>query len=572
MPKSPQGVEAWIEVDGKRVDEYRIKQKRRKGQRKPIECYIPCEAGKRFQVVCSLPPSLVKKGMHMITVEMDGFYVYVPNNDVEKNASASEMTTLRFEEGISCRCMRPFPSLAARAALEKNEKVKTNFAALEIGWCSVKCEAVRQTFHFEALEITDDDAYIDKPTCEYGIIGLRIYSVAQFSEVVTRTETGAGAGLSTGWFSPDTITLAKIPVPEDEERDPEGLHIHESAKNDLTHGIAHGVERPNTKRVVNLKPEGIDSICNFFFHYRHMELLKANGIAPSKEATASTSPDVARPRKRQQKAADSRDKSASIPRKLSLRSATRNGRQPSSSNHTGGSSMDDGGTNGEKVGSADEGPEEEQSPLTNAGNAVGADGGELENPQLNIDTGSGPSHEARGDQFVEQMQEDAVNEAGQSQVRPDGDVGVVKEEEGEPVPRLPSTQGQGRGEDINEHSPRDRHSGEALSGISSREAKIRKLEEKLNRRKLKVERDQDRLDELKRSQMEDGRRASGSHTSEGTRAEVARAASSHPSTSGSNSVKRGAESIDTGTQAPKRAKRQPTSAPIPEGVIDLTLD
>ncbi|KAF6755416.1 hypothetical protein DFP72DRAFT_340769 [Ephemerocybe angulata] len=363
MPKSPQGIEAWIEVDGKRVDEYKVK-------RTPVECFIPCETGKSFHVVCSLPPSLVKKGMHMITVDMDGYFVYVPNNDVEKNPSATEMTTLRFEEAISCTCVRPLGTPAERAGFEEGETLKTEFSALEAGWCSAYCENEAVSFGFEALAITDDDAYLNKPTLDYGIIGLRIYSVARFSEVVTRRVEGSTDGFSTGWFDSDTITLAKEKVPDDEEQGPDGLQIHEAAKDHRTHGVVYKDKRANTKRVINLSPEGKKEICAIFFEYRHIDVLRAMGIAPKEKlqrpANQATASGPAR-----------------IPPAMGLRSDARNEER----------------FEGEKIDQG--GWERGQSP-----GKKGRDGGELENQGSDIKGEDSDYYEAGGDQIEEDELDD----------------------------------------------------------------------------------------------------------------------------------------------------------------------
>jgi hypothetical protein len=41
MPLSPQGFEAWIEVDGRRLEEFKIEMEWEK-----VVCWVPCEAGK----------------------------------------------------------------------------------------------------------------------------------------------------------------------------------------------------------------------------------------------------------------------------------------------------------------------------------------------------------------------------------------------------------------------------------------------------------------------------------------------------------------------------------------------
>lgn len=41
MPLSPQGFEAWIEVDGRKLEEFKIEMEWEK-----VVCWVPCEAGK----------------------------------------------------------------------------------------------------------------------------------------------------------------------------------------------------------------------------------------------------------------------------------------------------------------------------------------------------------------------------------------------------------------------------------------------------------------------------------------------------------------------------------------------
>ncbi|KAF6755417.1 hypothetical protein DFP72DRAFT_896785 [Ephemerocybe angulata] len=594
MTKSSQGIEAWVELDGKRVEEYKPKRTRRtEDLPETIECFIPCETGQRVQMVCSVPPKLVKKGMHMVEVDTDGSIVYVPNNDIEKDGFASEMTTLRFEEAFCCKCTRPLPAPDVRAGWEKDDTLKTNMAALEAGWCRVKCETISRPFKFETLEVTDDDAYLDKPSKDFGEIGLTLYSVTRFSEVVTRSYEGSAPGTSTGWFDPDTITLVKE-MPDPTEPVPEEFHIHETVKDHRTHTIVYGEERKNTKRVVNLKPEGREAICTFIFHYRHMEILKARGIAPknprktpqngaNQTATASASGDVTRPRTQRKTAnpVNGSDESNPLPRKMSLRSYA--GNKSPSSRQTG--ELARGGE--DAAGEEDEEEEEvEVDEEVEQSQKGPADGGELDDHDVDVKEEEPDYPRTGGDQASVRIQRGEQDEDDSNQETDEVEIGRteqdragdeemeipqdVKEEDEEPEFGIGPTEGQGTGGEINGLSASNGESEETLLEISAREAKIRKLEEKINRRKSKVDRDRDRLARLKKSRMEGGKRASNTrHPSRSTMAEVVRPVGRHTSTPRSN-VKRTAEA---GPLATKRVKRESQSSLVPAGeVIDLTLD
>lgn len=259
MPKSPQGIEAWIELGSKKVDEYKVKRnghkgrKGRKGQTSEMECFIPCESGKGLKIACSVPANIVKKHNCMIEVDFDGYIFYVADNRIDKDPAAQGPVIRRFGETFCCRCDRPFPTPAQRAALEKNDKFKTNLAALEMGWCSVRCELEYRPLSFDRLESTDDDSFLEVETREFGEIGVTVSTVDRFSEVVTRTDNGQA---STSAHHEILALVKSMPAPETPVGPGELLRVHETLKNRRTHGVVWGDEVTNKKRIVNLKPEG----------------------------------------------------------------------------------------------------------------------------------------------------------------------------------------------------------------------------------------------------------------------------------------------------------------------------
>lgn len=576
MPRSPHGIKAWVELDGEKAEEYALKRKvrkGRKGRKKEIECFIACKTEQKVQIVCSVPPHLVKKGMLMVEVDTDGYIIYVPNNDIEKDASASEMTTLRFEEAFCCECVRPLPSPAARAAQEQNEPLKTNIAALEAGWCSVKCETTSRPLQFEALDVTDDDAYIGKETKYFGEIGVTLYSISRFSEVVTHSEEGSDTASSIGWFNPDTVTIVKK-MPDADGPFPEELCVHETAKDHRTHALVFGKERHNTKRVINLKPEEANPICTFVFHYRHMDMLKATGIVPNDtgktigNSTMSTSP---RPRKRQPKSAAGRNdsRSSAPPRTMNLRSHTCNKPEGSSSGQMRGPRIKEESTRG-SAGANEDDSESEQAHMdeldqrTLGHHDLDVKEEEPDDCELEDELDEDTSDEEEADGPCEGITRSQASEEEEG-------MEPVKDEEDELEIEMSASQGVENGQEFDELTSNTEQPKESQTFAGK--TKIQQLEEKIERRKRKVVRDQERLAGLimKKRLTEDGTQADYDRLSRGSERVVEAAGSHYHVSKPGRSLKRGAEFKGT-PRASKRVKIEPETSLGPRDFIDLTLD
>ncbi|TEB33410.1 hypothetical protein FA13DRAFT_1708225 [Coprinellus micaceus] len=236
MPLSPQGFEAWIEVDGRRLEEFKIEMEWEK-----VVCWVPCEAGKEFAIGCSLPWYKVCTTNHAIKVHLDGKVPHVVPNLVRQDWSLDPATRLFKEELVN-------------------------------GGASIRA------FQFGALELTgdtdearvfpDDDALLDGPTPQFGEISVHFSSAQAF--VPIQDHPGA-----IGNFKED-------------------YRAHERSKK-----LGEEKPRIGGAPIWNMAL-GIKGEFTFVFKYRPMDVLVADGIAPrganqpreNAAASGSTAPQI----------------------------------------------------------------------------------------------------------------------------------------------------------------------------------------------------------------------------------------------------------------------------------------
>ncbi|KAF5342136.1 hypothetical protein D9611_002038 [Ephemerocybe angulata] len=212
------GFDAWIEVGGFRLEEYRV-EVIQDGSR--VSCWVPCIPGKEFEVRCYIPPEQLHASNHLLAIRLDGEVAFVKGNGTRQNASAEYGSILRFAEQINKKDM-----------------------------------STTRAFKFGSLELTDDDSYLLRTTKQFGEIAIEVYSFE---------------GLH---VTPDQ-DLQRMPTVSDEYR------AHERAKKGLSHCVKLGEEKPITTILPPLLSVGSKKrICTFVFNYRHLDLLIANGIAP----------------------------------------------------------------------------------------------------------------------------------------------------------------------------------------------------------------------------------------------------------------------------------------------------
>jgi len=112
-------------------------------------------------------------------------------------------------------------------------------------------EVVRP-FIFSSLDVTDDDAYLERTSGDIGTIKLEVWDVE-----ITGTEPCWG-----------------LPIPADQK-------VHERSKKAMTHQIKFGDPEPCVNQVyVTTKEIGAHPRATFSFKYRSLDVLRANGIVP----------------------------------------------------------------------------------------------------------------------------------------------------------------------------------------------------------------------------------------------------------------------------------------------------
>ncbi|KAF6759013.1 hypothetical protein DFP72DRAFT_1064507 [Ephemerocybe angulata] len=151
MPASSQRFDAWIEIEGRRLEEYNVEASD-DGSR--VVCWTPCEAGKEFRIGVTIPTEQVQETNHSIYALLDGKAVSLRGGIVARD---------------------PF------AALPRNKSFFGHY---------VKNRTAVQAFQFGNLELTDDELYLGATTKQFGEITVVVASVQGYT-------LAAGPGTST---------------------------------------------------------------------------------------------------------------------------------------------------------------------------------------------------------------------------------------------------------------------------------------------------------------------------------------------------------------------------------------
>ncbi|TEB33411.1 hypothetical protein FA13DRAFT_1812610 [Coprinellus micaceus] len=150
MPVSPHGFEAWIEVEGRRLEEFRAESEGDK-----LVCWIPCEAGKDFAIGCSVPLYRLRTTNHSIFAYLDGTSASLISNVVRQNLFTGYPETRLFSEEL------------------------------------VKGAHATRAFQFGSLELTDDDTFLHAPAKQFGEITVTFNSVQAYVETTTDAVKGS---------------------------------------------------------------------------------------------------------------------------------------------------------------------------------------------------------------------------------------------------------------------------------------------------------------------------------------------------------------------------------------------
>ncbi|KAF6759039.1 hypothetical protein DFP72DRAFT_1064536 [Ephemerocybe angulata] len=142
MPASSQRFDAWIEIEGRRLEEYNVEASD-DGSR--VVCWTPCEAGKEFRIGVTIPTEQVQETNHSIYALLDGKAVSLRGGIVARD---------------------PF------AALPRNKSFFGHY---------VKNRTAVQAFQFGNLELTDDELYLGVTTKRFGEITVVVASVQDFT-------------------------------------------------------------------------------------------------------------------------------------------------------------------------------------------------------------------------------------------------------------------------------------------------------------------------------------------------------------------------------------------------------
>ncbi|KAL1667435.1 hypothetical protein GGF50DRAFT_112327 [Schizophyllum commune] len=148
---------------------------------------------------------------------------------------------------------------------------------------TVVSETERRTFQFAALELTDDDSFLEKSVQRAGEIKLEVW----------RCRVTARGGYLRG---------NAVPGPS---------KVHEKTKKGLAHTVGYGkAVKAKPVRSVHTDKVGKKPLATFTVYYRSLDILRANGIAPrpaeeTRSESRSPSPESSTARKgKKHKASD----------------------------------------------------------------------------------------------------------------------------------------------------------------------------------------------------------------------------------------------------------------------------
>ncbi|KAH0832995.1 hypothetical protein J3R83DRAFT_11978 [Lanmaoa asiatica] len=212
------GVSAWIEVDGKELEQYGVQEDLDQSR---VTCWIPTQADKVFSVVFrddatdrqySLASSLQLDGS-----SVSGKCLYPPARTGDFPNSVTNRTVVQTDQVLSATSSRPFM--------------------------------------FSKLELTaDEDEYLNQASTRLGEIRICIYRVQSLESVL---------------FQPGSSV-------------PGHGKVHEGSKKAVTHCVSYGQEvKTATRYSCRVRYlDGSTPLATFIFNYRDFGLLQANGIIP----------------------------------------------------------------------------------------------------------------------------------------------------------------------------------------------------------------------------------------------------------------------------------------------------
>ncbi|KAJ7646783.1 hypothetical protein FB45DRAFT_1051405, partial [Roridomyces roridus] len=252
MPSNGQ-FSAWIEIDGKKLEEYSVQpgvrlvpppKQKKLGKPQPplvelktITCWIPSKLGKTFSV--HLETHGLQKSDVWGAIEVDGSFRGSPGMVVESDS---------LPPSAECRGIRKGNTL--------------------------------RPFRFTALKITDDYSKTGDPLkSNFGSIIMRVAS-GKFVDEASEDEPPED--------EPPEDEASEDEASEDEASDSEAppclpeLAVHESSKKaaDSPHQITLGEPELNEEELSDFRCTGPDLV-EFCFKYAPLELLQANGDAPA---------------------------------------------------------------------------------------------------------------------------------------------------------------------------------------------------------------------------------------------------------------------------------------------------
>ncbi|TEB33413.1 hypothetical protein FA13DRAFT_1730435, partial [Coprinellus micaceus] len=225
-PKRPVAYEAWIEVEGQRIQEFQVE---RSEDSPRVTCWVPCEVGKEFAIGVLVPSARARETNHAFKIHIDGSKIGLSRNTMSN--------TCKYRS-------KPATRLFSGAVLPDRSTLRP--------------------FQFGDLDLTDDEAYLAVASEKYGQLAIEVRSADGFESSKPRKRP------------------RKVPSVMKEEHH----RIHERVKKGLTHCVKFGAEQPyNGKH--SLKLVGAKTECTFVFHYRQIGYLVAQGIAPQSAMVVS---------------------------------------------------------------------------------------------------------------------------------------------------------------------------------------------------------------------------------------------------------------------------------------------
>ncbi|KAF6755415.1 hypothetical protein DFP72DRAFT_340768 [Ephemerocybe angulata] len=225
-------ISVWIEMGEVRLEEYKTEVS---PDGKIVSCWIACEPGKPFRIGIVVPPGEVRSANYHFVGYLDGTKTHLKGSVMRKR-SARLGRTFYFDG-------------------DRDNKL-----------------SITRPFFFGALELTDDDACLSNVDKRFGEIQLSIRTAERMFTVPNTKHKPSG--------------LERANSAAD-------YRVHERSKKGVTHCVKFGDAKPyHIPTVTNIGRE--KTLCTFVFHYRQMDTLIANDIAPRKSKADNTASDASK--------------------------------------------------------------------------------------------------------------------------------------------------------------------------------------------------------------------------------------------------------------------------------------